>query len=67
MCRNLTDAKRIRHEEDLLLRYLFTAEIIAALVSYLFPASFFQFKSQRGLEGRGQSLMSMEEETTIVL
>ena len=33
-------------EVDLLLRYRFTAKIKAILVSYLFPASFFQFWKQ---------------------
>ena len=43
------------HEEDLLLRYWFTAEIKAALVSYLFPVSLFQFWKQK-LQGARSGL-----------
>ena len=58
-----------RHEVDLLLRYQFTTEIKAILVSYLFPVShFFQFWKQikvKREEGEGgeewvQGLCCME-------
>ena len=54
------------HEVDLLLRYRFTVEIKASLVSYLFPASFF-FQFWKQITGGGGGALVCTEGATIAM